>query len=487
MEEKVAISQQSASKRSTANSSKGWMVFWLIFFMLIGLAGTGYYLDLRLASFEEKVLTQTTESTLIALQETRKEVLGNRRESAAFAQKFSDTLKDVSALLTQTVNAFSEQTLQLTKAIEKKDKNQAEYLQTAMADISKEMTSTRQAALEAKTKTDSIEKQLVALSGQLQEVSGDLASGFTTLTQLSEKMSQVVAVSLDEKTRALNGQLMDLRNASQQSLESVEQKLIDIDNSIQDTSSRDSLARHIDAAVDVMNAGFTDQRNTASSIQSSMSNTEQISQTVSGISKQLEILAEDMQVSFAEGEGELEALQSDVSEMSYNLDGRMDDLLVGLADSGNNENSLTLENLAGIEGRLNSLSGNFQLLRSDLGNQLSDAIRAANLSSQDVKLQQTAAHLKNLGQNIQNLQQSVQTRIESAQTKASKWIDAPESQEARDAFQAEIMEFTKLIESTCNQVENIQKQISGLAGQLELPPEDSPIGMIPIQAESVSQ
>ena len=431
MEDKVSISKQSTPKPQTSNSSNKWMAFWLIFFMLIGIGGAGYYLDLRLASFEEKVLTQTTdvsqqaESTLIALQQTRKEVLKNRQESAAFAQTFSNTLKDVSVLLTQTVNAFSEQTLQLTKAIEKKDRSQSASFQTAMTDISKEMTTTRQAALEAKTKTDSIEQQLEMLSSQLQEVSGDLSSGFTTLTQLSEKMSQVVTASLDEKTKALNGQLAHIQNASQQSLESVEQKLMVLDQYIQ--------------------------------------------------------------VGFADGAGEYEALQSDIAEMSHNLDGHMEAMLVGLVDSGNHEKSLTLENLAGIEGHLNSLSSNFQILRSELSEQLSDAVQVFGLSSQDQKLQQTAVQLKNLGQDIQSLQQSVQTKIESTQNKAAKWINAPESQEAQDDFELEILEFTKLMQSTCNQVENIQKQISGLAGQLDAPLEEASIGMLPTTVEGQSE
>jgi hypothetical protein len=431
MEDKVSISKQSTLKPLTLNSSNKWMAFWLIFFMLIGIGGAGYYLDLRLASFEEKVLTQTTDvsqqakSTLIALQQTRKEVLENRQESAAFAQKFSNTLKGVSVLLTQTVNAFSEQTLQLTKAIEKKDRSQSASFQTAMADISKEMAATRQATLEAKTKTDSIEQQLEMLSSQLQEVSGDLSSGFTTLTQLSEKMNQVVTASLDEKTKALNGQLAHLQNASQQSLESVEEKLMVLDQYIQ--------------------------------------------------------------VGFADGAGEYEALQLDIAEMSYNLDGRMEDLLVGLVDSGNHEKSLTLENLAGIESRLNSLSSNFQLLRSELGEQLSDAVQVFSISSQDQKLQQTAVQLKNLGQDIQSLQQSVQTKIESTQNKAAKWINTPESQEAKDDFELEILEFTELMQSTCNQVESIQKQISGLAGQLDAPLEEASIGMLPTTVEGNSE
>ncbi len=431
-----------------------------------------------MSSLEEKVLTQTgdvskqAESTLQVLQTARKEILGNRQETAAFAQKFTSTLDGMSALLTQTVNAFSEQTIQLTKAIEKKEKSQSETLDSALADLKQEMAATRDAAVQAKSKAESVDQQLAVLGGQLQQMNQNLADGFITLTQLSRDMSQAIGDHLEQQQKSIDNQLADLRDVSTQSLESVREQLASLD---QNTSTvQNNLARHIDAVGDEVRAGFSEQKEIASSIQNHLVESVPAAGALSQLAEKVGHLSSGVETGFSQGSKDREALRAALADLEYNLNGRTDNLLVELTAIHQKEDSSpTAERMAGVEGQLNSLAQGLQSLQANLGNQLAEAAQSAvvkglqsYIGPADEKLVQAASHLKILQEQIQSVHTAVQRGIEATRAKAAEWMQNPQSEAAKNSFEAGLLEFANMMQSTQSQVETIQKQISGITAAL---------------------
>lgn len=514
MNEKAHISQPSSKPRPTG----GWLAFWIIFFMVLGFGGFGFYVDHRLASLEERVMTQTSdasqqrESTLQALQSTQREILGSRREAAAFAQKFSSTLENMSSLLAETVNTFSEQTLQLTQAIERKDQSQTEHLEIAVAGLTREIETTREAALQAKTRVESLDQQLAKVSGQLADMDEDIAQGFTTLTQISEEMNRAAEAHFARQSESLHAQLADLKDASNRSLESVEQKLAALDQNFDQQrrtlaafadqvsekteSAQNSLARRMDAVADTMQYEFTVQKGMTASLDERLQQAQETAKILAQMDERFDSLSSDIEAGFVQGREEQDAIRSDLAEFGYALSGQTDDLLVemtALKEAG--ENSTRQDDLRGMEGRLERLAQNIHLLQTELGVQLADAAQTAvergmqNVQRYpDEKLSQAVVHLRTLGDEVRGLSESVQSGIEDTRRKAAEWMKNPQSEAAQEAFETKLIEFTTLIQSTQIQVDSIQQQISGLAAALTQNPtpdstEGQPIGMAEPAAE----
>ncbi|MBN2326309.1 MAG: hypothetical protein JXR73_04080 [Candidatus Omnitrophica bacterium] len=506
MDEKAHASQPSSEPRPTGGGA-GWLAFWIIFFMVIGFGSVGFYVDHRLASLEERVMTQTSdaskqsESALQALQNTQREILGNRREAAAFAQKFSSTLENMSALLAETVNTFSEQTLQLTKAIEQKDQSQTEHLETAIAGLTHEIETTREVALQAKTRVESIDQQLAMVSGQLADMNQDIAQGFTTLTRISEEMNQAVAAHFAQQSESLHAQLAELKDASNRSLESVEQKLAALDQNFDQQrrtltafadqvsekteAAHNSLARRVDAVADTMQYEFTEQKGMTAALNDRLQQAQETAKILAQMDERFDSLLSDMEAGFVQGQEGQDAIRSDLAEFGYALYGQTDDLLVevtALKEAG--EDSTTQDHLRGMEGQLERLAQNMQLLQTELGVQLADAAQTAvergmqNVQRYpDEKLSQAVVHLRTLGDEVRGLSDSVQSGIEDTRRKAAEWMKNPQSEAAQEAFETKLIEFTTLIQSTQTQVESIQQQISGLAAALtQNPTPDSTVG-----------
>jgi len=513
MDEKSAVSQPMRESKP-GDRLNGLLAFGLILVMLVGFSGAGFYLDWRLTSLEEKVLTQTngvsqqTESTLLALQDARKEILGNRHEAAAFAQKFYTTLDQMSALLTQTVNAFSEQTIQLTKAIEQKDKSQSESLEATLAAFTRDAASTREAALQAANKTESVDRQLAQLSGQLQELNQGISEGFLTLTQLNREMSEAVSAQLDRQKESLNSQLAELRDASAQSLDSVNQQLAALDRGIQNQQKsvdrisseklpelsgriegfansaieksnavHDSLARHIDGVADIA--------------QNQSRETVELSESISRMAEKMDSLSGNVERDFAIGKEGQDAIRSNLAEMGYSLNGCTENILVELtALQQASGETARAERLQGIEIRLDEAAKNLQVLQTGMGRQLAEAAQAAVAKgfeslngASNGQNSQTVFHLKALNDRILTLQESVRNGIEAARSKATALLQNPQSEDAKKAFETGLSEFADRIQAAQSQVEDVQKQISGLVSQLsqrleEIPVESKPIGMV---------
>ena len=349
-----------------ARRKQGWVFFGAFLVMFIGFAGAAYYIDYRLTSLESKVLTQAgdvskqTEDTLQAIQNARKDILGNRAESAEFAQKFSTTLTDMSALVTESVQAFTQQTSKLTQAIESQDQNQRDFLQVLASNLTQEAAATREAVREAHGQSQAVERHVAALARQVEQNSQEMqdglrqlgqefASGFTSMSEWSQQMNTVLSSRLDEQARILNQHLSALREDSQRSLNRIESYLAVINTETQTGRSmletiaseglaqlegklagyaedlrnethgvETTLANQVDTLVDTLRAGLLEQKGAISDLHSL-------------IGDQTQALAEELQLGFAGGKESVEILRDDMQEMEYALHGRTEDLWLEVA------------------------------------------------------------------------------------------------------------------------------------------------------------
>jgi len=207
-------------------------------------------------------------------------------------------------------------------------------------------------------------------------------------------------------------------------------------------------------------------------------------------------LSGNVETGFAIGKEGQDAIRIDLADMNYNLNGYSENLLAELtALKQTSENSSTMTRMQGMEDQLNALANDLQVLQFGLGSQLAKTAQAAiekgfqSLNgSPDEKIAQTVSYLKMLGEQARVLRDSVQSGIETTRTKAADLLQNPQSEEAKKAFEAGLLEFANLIQFTQSQIEEIQKQISSLAGKLTQTPEENtidnkPIGMAETPAE----
>ncbi|MFB3787835.1 MAG: hypothetical protein ACE15F_15860 [bacterium] len=559
----------------------GWGILWV---MLIGFGGVAYYIDARLTSLESRVLSQTgdvskqTENTLQAIQNARKDILGNRAESAEFAQKFSTTLTDMSALVTQSVQAFTRQTSELTQAIEAQDQNQKDALQTLAATLAQDTAATREAAVQAKDQVQAVDQQLAALArrveqnGQdlragVQQLSQDFMAGLTSMSEWSQQANLALSSRLDEQAKTLNTQLTALREDSRRSLDNIETQLAGISTDTQsgrtmlETLAHEGLAQitgildgyaesqridtqgvetalgnQVDALMDTLHAGQMDQKTFLTDWQTR-------------IDGQIQALADDTQFGFAGGKESVEILRNDIREMEYALSGRTEDLwlelaalkqipaqpaepnretlaagmeslsqsLAGLADAVADTRSLAASSREMIQqwistesrrdqdfaaaleiqtqtrlamesarNQLGDLGQRVEGIHGDLAKQLNTvqetlAAQSVTEGTEREEYSNTIKGLQTLSGEIQTLHGALKTGIEAARSQAAAWMENPESEEARAAFQTILDDMAKSIQATQDQVEAIQKEISSLAAQLT-PAGAEPIGMAPVPA-----
>ncbi len=567
------------NKGSSSGSAWG-----IVLVMLIGFGAVAYYIDARLSSLESRMLSQTgdvskqAEDTLQAIQNARKDILGNRAESADFAQKFSTTLTDMSALVTQSVQAFTRQTSELTQAIESQDQNQKDALQTLAADLARDAAATREAALQAKDQGQAVEQQLAALARQVEQngqdlrtgvtqLSQDFSAGFTSMSEWSQQANTALSSRLDEQAKTLNTQLTALRDDSRRSLENIGTQLAGIgtdtqngrlmletlsseglaqitgkldgyaDSSRNETQSlKIALGNQVDALADTLRAGLTEQKET-------------LADWRTRIGGQLQALDETAQLGFAGSRESTEILRNDIQEMEYTLGGRTEDLwlevaalkqapapspdsnrenweagmksltqsLAGLADAVADTRSLTaasremIQQWTSTESRrdqdfaaaleiltqtrlamestrnqLGDLGQRVDGIHGDLAKQLNtvEESLAARMPAEGPEREEyntTIKGLQSLSGEIQTLHGAMKTGIEAARSQAAAWMENPESDEARVAFQTILDDLAKSIQATQGQVEAMSKEISSLATRLT-PDGAEPIGLAPVPA-----
>jgi len=582
MDESTLTTQARPAADIHNKGSSNGMAWLMLLVMFIGFAGAAYYIDYRLTSLESKVLTQAgdvskqTEDTLQAIQNARKDILGNRAESAEFAQKFSTTLTDMSALVTESVQAFTQQTSKLTQAIESQDQNQRDFLQVLASNLTQEAAATREAVREAHGQSQAVERHVAALARQVEQNSQEMqdglrqlgqefASGFTSMSEWSQQMNTVLSSRLDEQARILNQHLSALREDSQRSLNRIESHLAVINTETQTGRSNletiaseglaqlegklagyaedlrnethgveTTLANQVDTLVDTLRAGLLEQKGAISDLHSL-------------IGDQTQALAEELQLGFAGGKESVEILRDDIQEMEYALHGRTEDLwlevaalkqaqdqtaertavavttglqslsqaIAGLESAVEDTRSLTASSRELIEQwtsresrrdqdfaaaleiltqtRLAMESTNVQLgnlgqrvdtIHGDLVTQL-ETVRqalAAQIPAEGTDREEyrhAIQGLQTLTAEIRTLHDALKSGIEAVRRQAATWMETPESEDARAAFQTILDDLVKSLESTQGQVEAIQKEISSLATQFVPAAGAEPIGMVP--------
>lgn len=480
--------------------STGWFIAWLIIIMVIGFAGTGYYLDTRLNSLEQKVLTQTvkvsgqTEVTLDKLKEARQDILANRAESAEFAQQFSTTLHELSGLLSSTVESFSEQTSKLALAIEQKEESSVEYIKKALEQYSKEtnaqsnevliavnalsdaIKSTQQAALDAKSQSKSNSEQLVAMYDQLQNMNTTLSNGFTTLTDLSKQINVTLNQRFDQQSKSLANQITALQEASNQSLISVRDKMVALAN-----ENQSNLQKSIDNQTETLAGSLETVKGDL------VKQTKNVSQTLTDLNGRVDNVGSKVDIGFAAATDSAETIRSDIAEMNYNLTGRTEDLLLEIADTGKRRSEKAEEISKNLEERINQVETTVsKQLTSFSKNALSTIVdvnkdiaslakRLDEFAQQSAKaspealtkhtqseMLQLVQDLKGLVENMVSVRDSVAGYVDTVKTKATELTTNPESTDAKDAFQKALDNLNQSIQSTQGQVDTIRKQLTGL-------------------------
>ncbi len=511
--------------------STGWFIAWLIIIMVIGFAGTGYYLDTRLNSLEQKVLTQTvkvsgqTEVTLDKLKEARQDILANRAESAEFAKQFSTTLHELSTLLSSTVASFSEQTSKLALAIEQKEESSVEYIKKALEQYSKEanaqsnevliavnaladaIKTTQQAALDAKSQSQSNSEQLVAMYDQLQSMNTTLSSGFTTLTDLSKQINVTLNQRFDQQSKSLANQITALQEASNQSLISVRDKMIALAN-----ENQSKLHKSIDNQTETLTGSLETVKGDL------VKQTKNVSQTLTDLNGRVDNVGSKVDIGFAASTDSAETIRSDIAEMNYNLTGRTEDLLLEIADTGKRRSAKTEELSSNLEERIKNVETSVNVVKEginenksllatangllketqttsvNLNDQLKtfskDALsnivdvnqdiaslakrldefaqQSANASPESLtkhtqsEMLQLVQDLKGLMENMVSVRDSVAGYVDTVKTKATELTSNPKSTDAKDAFQKALDNLNQSIQSTQGQVDTIRKQLTGL-------------------------
>ncbi len=532
MEERQTVQAHIEEHAPPPKRSSAMLVFWIALIMVAGFASVGYYVDSRLASLEEKILLQSStitaqaESTIDAIQSARKDILGNRAEAAKFSQTFSSTIDDMSGLLSNAVNAFSKQTQLLTEAVEQKEKNQTEFLQTtlerleketitrtggiqtAIAHLAEDVASTKEAALGAQSLADSANGGLERLNTQITQLGQDFSSGYTSLTELSQQMNATVGEQFQTQIQIMAGKMDELRAESDNNLKEVQTHLTAIASEIETESQT------LNQLSESVCSGLTESRKTGSELRD-----------------QLQSLADNTELAFAAATEDRDMIRADVTEMDFALEGRTDDLSIKLAASQECETqtaretgskldviaqavvqaqtSITesgAETVAAFESFSKNAATQIQQLNGELAS-LSQQVNTVgetmlerlegSLGNEKRFPAETAAtidDLKQLTEQMVSLHGQVLESVASTRAKAAAWIDDAQSLEAREAFDEALESLTHSIESALDRVDSIKTEVSKFAAhysqsagitEADSPPAESsdPIGMTTLQPE----
>ena len=136
----------------TRSGSGFWIGFWLTLLFVAAAGGAGTYLDYRLQQFEDQIVQQ------------QKEIQQNREYATAYTKSLTTTLDSLSTMMNQTVTSFTQHTTKLAAVIEKKEKSQSEYLQTAIEELN----------LRIQEENESLRTSLAALSKELSNTNSAL-------------------------------------------------------------------------------------------------------------------------------------------------------------------------------------------------------------------------------------------------------------------------------------------------------------------------
>lgn len=398
------MSEQNHSTPPNGGNASLWAAFWMMLLAVCVIAGAGVYLDYRLENFEKRLQHE--------MQTTQAEVSESRKQSADFAQNLTSTLKELSGLLTITVDSVTQHTATLAAAIEKKEQTQTEALQTALQELSAEIRAQNErlsatlASLDEGVSTlreqsDATHTQLAALGETVEAVGKGVSGGFSSLSGLAQALNETVNTRFKEQAESFNARLAALEENACSSLEQFNTQLTAVAERAKTAEANDQLAlRRLAALQDQI--GSIEDAQTGWQQRVALAK-EQSDATMTGIHESLRFVADRLEVGFAGASQQNEVLRADVIELGATLTHRTEDLLVRMIGANENQEKQAEEQTKQIGSALRSLSEqtgaemqtlveqlgqlaqHMDLLEQNLAEHVKQAVAAADDPVQDSK------------------------------------------------------------------------------------------------------
>lgn len=320
------------STETTRGNGGLWATVWMTLVAVGVIAGAGAYLDYRLEAFEDQLLARTEASQSAIQQEVKSEILKNRESSAEFASQFSDTIKEMSQLLSTTVESVSQHTTALASVIEKNEQDQSEVLKATLAELSEEIRAEnkrlRTTLAQLSENLSEANSAIVSLAS-VQKSQGDKLDGmearFVSLTEAAESLNETIAATVSRKTDALSGQLAALEKQSSTSLKAVQKQISDL------SAGQSRIVEANTQTFSAINNNVREVRSAQVAWQERVaSRKDESSARMAGIHDNLRTLADQMELGFASTSEQTDVLRSDIAQMGQTLSDRTEDLLVQL-------------------------------------------------------------------------------------------------------------------------------------------------------------
>ncbi len=307
-----------------------WIGFWLTLLLVAAVGGAGAYLDYRLNQFEDQIAEQ------------QKEIKQNREYAATYSKSLTTTLDSLSTMMTQTVDSFTQHTTKLATVIEKKEKSQTEYLQTAieelnhriqkenaelrasLAALSKELSDANSTLRVVQAKAESTDERIAKANQKIAALQNTVENDFSNLTQLAQAMSESIEAQFEAQAATFTREINALSEASQHGVEKLGKQVASVD-----VAQRQS-AKQVTALSESVSGVKTQQTKLAKTV---AQNTSTINGTVSNLQENLKTMAGQLEVGFASAVEQNDVLRSDLAEIGYTLTERTEDLLVQMIDA----------------------------------------------------------------------------------------------------------------------------------------------------------
>lgn len=314
----------------TRSGSGFWIGFWLTLLFVAAAGGAGTYLDYRLQQFEDQIVQQ------------QKEIQQNREYATAYTKSLTTTLDSLSTMMNQTVTSFTQHTTKLAAVIEKKEKSQSEYLQTAieelnlriqeeneslrtsLAALSKELSNTNSALRVVQAKTESADQRAELANQKIAALQDAVENDFSNLTQLAKAMSQSIQAQFETQAAAFSRDINALNETSQRGMQKIDKQVASMD-----VAQRES-AQQIATLSESISGVKSQQSEIAKTV---ANNANCVSGTVGTLQDNLKTMAGQLEIGFAAAVEQNDVLRSDLAEIGYTLTERTEDLLVQMIDA----------------------------------------------------------------------------------------------------------------------------------------------------------
>ncbi|MDP8243317.1 MAG: hypothetical protein P9L94_04490 [Candidatus Hinthialibacter antarcticus] len=314
----------------TKSGSGFWIGFWLTLLLVAAVGGAGAYLDFRLQQFEDQIVQQ------------QRDILQNRENAKVFTQNLTGTLDSLSTMMNQTVTSFTQHTTKLAAVIEKKEKSQSEYLQTAieelnlriqkenetlrisLAALSKELSDTNSVLRVVQAKAVSADQRAELANQKIAALQDAVENDFSNLTQLAKAMSESIQAEFETQAATFSRDISALNETSQRGLQKIDNQVASID-----AAQRDS-AKQVALLSENVSGVKSQQSDIAKTV---ADNANCVSGTVDTLQSNLKTMAGQLEVGFAAAVEQNDVLRSDLAEIGYTLTERTEDLLVQMIDA----------------------------------------------------------------------------------------------------------------------------------------------------------